>query len=352
VSPPRRTVRARLTALHALLVVAAMAAVLAVSYGLMRGHLLRTLPEPAARDVLGRLAGQYGLALAGTVLLAGAVGWFAAGRMLAPVKKLTATARRISEDRLDERIALQGPDDELRELADTIDAMLDRLQAAVEGQRRFVANASHELRSPLTVIRTEADVTLSDPEATVADLRRMGQSVLEASDRLDALLDALMVLALGRRGVLAREPLDLALAGRRAAADAARAAADGGVRLELHVAPAPVVGDRALLGRLAENLLDNAVRYNQPGGVVELHTVRSGDRARLRVVNSGPIVPPSEVQRLTEPFERLGRHGDGRGAGLGLSIVRAVAEAHGGDVCLAARPQGGLDVTVELPLQA
>jgi signal transduction histidine kinase len=273
----------------------------------MRGHLLRTLPEPLASNVLDRLAAQYVLALIGTLLLAVAVGWVAAGRLLAP------------------------------------------LHESLEAQRRFVANASHELRSPLTVIRTEADVTLADPDATPADLRRMGAAVLEGTDRLDALLDGLMVLAVGQRGMLRPEPLDLAAAGRRAVAETARSAAERGVRLELDIGPAPVVGDKALLGRLAGNLVDNAVRYNRRGGMVELYTQSGGGRAQLRVVNSGPVVPQGEVHRLTEPFERLGRHGDGPGAGLGLSIVRAVAEAHGGQVRLSPRPEGGLDVTVDLP---
>ena len=349
---PGLTVRARLTGLSVLVLVAATAVVLGTSYGLMADHLRATLPAAAADDVLRRLATQYGIALAGTAILALAVGWAAAGRLLRPLKTITATARRVSDERLGERIALEGPQDELRELADTFDAMLDRLQAAMEAQRRFVANASHELRSPLTVIRTEADVALADPEADVAELRRMGETVLEATDRTEALLDGLMVLARSQRGLVQRRPADLAVAARRAAHDAAGAARKAGVRLDVQAQEAPVVGDDPLLARLVGNLVDNAVRYNDAGGRIEVATGRVNGTAHVRVANTGPRVPADAVDRLTQPFERLGRSADGHGAGLGLSIVRAVAEAHGGTVTIAAPTAGGLDVTVELPARS
>jgi len=342
-------VRARLTALSVLVLVAATAIVLGTSYGLMADHLRATLPEVAADDILGRLASQYALALLGTAILALAVGWAAAGRMLRPLKTITATARHVSDERLGERIALAGPRDELRELADTFDAMLERLQESMEAQRRFVANASHELRSPLTVIRTEADVALADPDADVAELRRMGEAVLEATDRTEALLDGLMVLARSQRGLVRRRPADLAVAARRAADEASSAARAAGLDLTVDAGEAPVTGDDHLLARLVGNLVDNAVRYNGPGGRIAVDTGRTNGTAHVRVANTGPRVPAGAVDRLTEPFERLGRSADGRGAGLGLSIVRAVADAHGGDVRIAAPAQGGLDVTVELP---
>jgi signal transduction histidine kinase len=343
------TVRARLTALYVVVLVAATAAVLGVSYGLMADHLRATLPSAAADDVLSRLASQYGIAIVGTALLAVAVGWAAAGRLLRPLTTITATARRVSDERLGERIELGGPHDELRELADTFDAMLERLQESMESQRRFVANASHELRSPLTVIRTEADVALADPDADVAELRRMGETVLEATDRTEALLDGLMVLARSQRGLVHRRPLDLATAAHRAAGEASAAARAAGVELRVDTREAPVVGDDPLLVRLVGNLVDNAVRYNAGGGSVDVTTGRQNGSAHVRVTNTGPRVPEDAVERLTEPFERLGRSADGNGAGLGLSIVRAVAEAHGGTVSIAAPPGGGLDVTVELP---
>jgi signal transduction histidine kinase len=343
------TVRARLTALYVLVLVAATAVVLGTSYGLMADHLHATLPAGAAGDILSRLASQYGIALAGTAIFALAAGWAAAGRMLRPLTTITATARRVSDERLGERIALDGPDDELRELADTFDAMLERLQDSMEAQRRFVANASHELRSPLTVIRTEADVALADPHADVAELRRMGEAVLEATDRTEALLDGLMVLARSQQSLVNRRPADLASAARRAVGEASPAARAAGLDLDVHTGAAPVVGDDPLLARLIGNLVDNAVRYNERGGRVEVVTGRVNGTAHVRVSNTGPRVPETAVERLTQPFERLGRSADGGGAGLGLSIVRAVAEAHGGSVRIAAPRAGGLDVTVELP---
>ncbi|MBI5105819.1 MAG: HAMP domain-containing protein [Solirubrobacterales bacterium] len=341
--------RARLTAVYALVFVLAMAAVLLVSYLLMRGHLQRTLPDADADSVLHQLARQYGLALLGALLLAVALGWLAAGRLLAPIRAITRTARRVSDERLEERIALQGPRDELRELADTFDAMLDRLQGALDGQRRFVANASHELRGPLTVIRTEAEVTLADPDASPAELREMGEAVLEATERTENLLDGLLVLARSQRALLRQDPVDLAVAARRAVSEAADAASAAHVRVRLATCPAPVRGDEALLVRLVGNLVDNGIRYNASGGDVDVRTEARDGHVCVRVENTGAVVPADKVELLTQPFERLGRRADGRGAGLGLSIVRAVAEAHGGALRLRARDGGGLVAEVELP---
>src|SRR4051812_39341390 len=227
--------RLRLTAVHAVVFVAATGVVLLASYLLLKGHLDRTLPAADARAALRDLAREYAIALAGAALLALAIGWVVAGRILEP------------------------------------------LEAALESQRRFVANASHELRSPLTVIRTEAEVTLADPDATEADLRLMGEHVLEATDRTEALLDGLMVLARSQRGLARREDVDLATAARRAADEAADSARAAGVRVQLCAEPAPVCGDEPLLLRLAGNLVDNAIRYNIAGGHVEVRTDRDGD---------------------------------------------------------------------------
>jgi signal transduction histidine kinase len=346
----RPTIRVRLAALYAALVVATTLLLLGISWWLMRRHLFRTLPGPAAHDLSTRLLTQYALALLGIVLVAGVVGWLVAGRVLAPVRGMTATARRVSEERLDERIALSGPDDELRELGDTLDAMLDRLQAAVDAQRRFVSNASHELRSPLTVIRTEADVTLSDPDADVRQLRAMGEVVLEATDRTEVLLDGLLVLARTQRGLRPERPVDLATLVRRAAGYVAHEAAAGRVALRVTAGEARVLGDEPLLERLAANLAENAVRHNEPGGIAELQVGREDGEAVLRVRNTGPPIPPEAVARLAEPFERLDRAGRTPGTGLGLSIVRAVADAHGGRLVLSARSGGGLEAEVRLPL--
>jgi signal transduction histidine kinase len=299
----------------------------------------------AANDrALSHVLLAFGGALLLVTLASVAAGWMVAGRALRPISRITATARSISERTLDARIALDGPRDELRELADTFDSMLERLEAAFESQRRFVANASHELRSPLTVIRTEADVTLTDPHATTGELRRMGEEVLVAADQMDGLLDGLMVLAMSERP--RREPLDLA----SAVGAAARTVFSDDVRVRLDLGPAAVRGERRMLERLAANLIENGVRYNAPGGYVAVSTrVNEGGGAVVDVVNSGPHVDPAVAQRLTEPFERGGRAHDGGGSGLGLSIVRSVAEAHGGRLTLTPRREGGLAVRVTLP---
>ncbi len=218
------------------------------------------------------------------------------------------------------------------------------MQAAFDARERFVANASHELRSPLTVIRTEADVTLTDPDATAEELRAMGREVLGAADEMEALLDGLMVLARSGRELPNREYVDLAAA----AGAAARRVRAGGVRVRLELSPAAVAGERRLLERLAGNLIENGVRYNAPGGFVAVRTSSVGGGAVLDVINSGPVIDPGVAARLVEPFERGGRTGRG-GAGLGLSIVRSVAEAHGGRLALTPRAEGGLAVRVTLP---
>jgi len=293
VTAPRPTVRVRLTALYGGLFAGSAVLLMAVSYWLMEGHLERTLPAAQADEALSRLLTQYAIGLVGVTLVALALGWGLAGRALRPLKTMTATARRVSGDRLgEERIALEGPDDELRELADTMDAMLDRLSTAFDGQRRFIANASHELRSPLTVIRTEADVALADPSAGVRELRAMGEAVLETTDRTDALLESLMLLARSQRGLMRSEPLDLAAAARRAASTVVPEARAAGVDLRLDVAPTPVEGDRGLLERLAGNLLENGVRYNRRGGMVELTTGLDRGRAVLLWSTTGRGCPP------------------------------------------------------------
>jgi signal transduction histidine kinase len=223
--------------------------------------------------------------------------------------------------------------------------LLDRVEAAVERQRRFVANASHELRTPLTVIRTEADVTLADPQATNAELRAMGRVVIEAADRTEQLLDGLLVLASAEHGSRADEPIELAALTRRVAASLRRPAAQAGVALDLQTEPTWVRGDPALLERLVANLLENAIRHS-PGCRARVR-VRPG--ALVEVSNGGSVIAPDVVGRLSEPFQRLDRGRTDRGAGLGLSIVRAVAEAHGGTLVLEAPRAGGLRARVTLP---
>ncbi len=300
---------------------------------------------------LNQLLAQSGIALAFMALVSVGLGWLVAGRVLRPLSAITATARRLEGSTLHERINLKGPQDELKELADTFDQMLGRLDAAFETQRRFVANASHELRTPLAIARTEVDVALANPATGPDELRAMAGRVLEANQRSEHLIEGLLTLARSERQLRAAEPADLAVA----AADALELAAPEIERLGLRVSrvlgAAPVAGDRALLERLVANLVENAVRHNQPGGRVEVDTGRAGPLAVVRVANSGPPIPPAQVGTLFEPFRRLepDRTGSDRGAGLGLSIVRSVATAHGGHATATPLPEGGLEVRVELP---
>ncbi|GAA2513181.1 HAMP domain-containing sensor histidine kinase [Pilimelia columellifera] len=292
------------------------------------------------------------ISAAGTV-----AGYLLTGRALRPIHHVTATARRLSEQTLDQRIGYRGANDEIAELAGTFDAMLDRLGQSFETQKRFVANASHELRTPLAVMRTEIDVTLSDPDADAADLRRMATIVRDASERANGLVDALLVLARSEaqasRGLARREPTDLADGVGGALAAMRREIDRVQIHVDEHLAPATVAGDPDLLGRLAGNLIENAVRYNHLHGRLWVHTGIVDGAAQLVVGNSGFEVAQRDVPGLFEPFRRGGRERTGaRGSGLGLSIVRAVCDAHGGTVSAEAHPapEGGLKVTVRLPL--
>ena len=336
------TLRLRLTALYTLLFGGCGALLLFITSWIVHRQVERTIPPGFSDPALAHMDGQFVLALAGTLLISVALGYLVAGSALSPLRRVTGLAQRVTQERLDERIALHGPADELRELADTVDGMLDRLAGAFEGQRRFVANASHELRTPLTVIRAEVEVTLADPDATETDLRHMGEAVLEAADRTEVLLNSLMVLARSQQAMPRREPVDLAVAARAAEEITAAEAARRGVSVRLDIEPAPITGDPALIERLVANLVENAVRHNVLGGCVQVK-VRPG---LVEVENTGAPIRPVDVRRLAEPFERLHRDTSGPGAGLGLSIVRAVADAHGAELTLEPRAGGGLVATV------
>ena len=297
-----------------------------------------------------------GIALVVLITAAGvATGYMVISRTLRPLRNVTATAHRLSGETLDQRIDYTGTDDEVAELASTFDAMLDRLSESFDGQKRFVANASHELRTPLAVMRTEIDVTMSDPDADIGEFRRMGVVVRDASSRMNALIESLLVLArseaqAGRR--LGRKvPADLAGGVKAALAATERECARLGLSIDQELAPAPVVGDPSLLDRLSGNLIENAVRYNHGQGRIWLRTGSEDGSSWLVVGNTGFDVDPADVPRLFEPFRRAvrDRTGSGRGAGLGLSIVRAVCDAHGGTVGAVALDGGGLEVTVRLP---
>jgi signal transduction histidine kinase len=280
----------------------------------------------------------------------GGLGWFISGRVLRPVRVITETARRASEQHLGERLALTGPRDELKELADTFDGMLERLDAAFATQRRFVANASHELRTPLTVMRTAIDVTLAKPSPTARQLTSMAVRVRRSIDRAESMIEALLTLAVSDQGKLSTEFSDLATW----AEDAIDAAAPEIERLDLRVEvkldPAETTGDPQLLERMITNLVDNAVRHNQPGGWIRLRTGTSDTGAYLEIANSGPFIPDDAVPTLFEPFRRMeARTGVRDGVGLGLSIARSVLTAHRAIVTARSQPAGGLDITVVIP---
>jgi signal transduction histidine kinase len=285
------------------------------------------------------------LSLAGVTLVAAIAGWIVAGRILRPVHQLTAAARTASEQNLSHRIALQGPRDELRELADTFDTMLERLDLAFTSQRQFIANASHELRTPLTVMRTAMDVVLAKPEPTREELVSMAFDVRQAVDHSERLIEVLLVLARNDLSRALTDPLDLAAV----AEDALEGRTAGGVTTTTTLAEAPVTGDGILLERLIANLLDNAERYNVPGGTITISTTADDGVSVLRVVNTGPVVPPDQVDRLFLPFTRLDDRTRHDGFGLGLALVSSIATVHNGIVHASAMPAGGLDVTVRLP---
>lgn len=383
---PHLTIRVRLTLLYTGLFLACGAVVLTITYGLVANSLhSSTTVDPAPEEflagckkalgqppvdinlknkceaafqagadagartqrdaVLADLLGYSGTTLAAGTVLAALAGWFVAGRVLRPVGRITAAARMASEHNLSARVALTGPKDELRQLADTFDDMLGRLEAAFEGQRRFIANASHELRTPLAVMRATVDVVLAKPAPTAQELVGMGSDVRTAVDRAEALVEALLTLARSERGPTAREHVDLATI----LEDVLDSVRPGDSHVHVKLLPAPALGDAILLERLATNLVDNALRHNVADGSVWLTTSTVDGRAVLTVTNTGPVVPADAVEGLFEPFRRLrDRTGDG-GAGLGLAIVAAITSRHGGRVTAVPHDPGGLAVTVTLP---
>jgi signal transduction histidine kinase len=347
---PRPTIRLRMTALYAGLFLAAGALLLGVSYTLLDRHFHRTLPDSVSSDLLAQVRSQYLLALVAVTAIAVLLGWLAAGRVLRPLRAIVGAARAVSGESLDRRIRPHGPDDELRELAETFDDMLARLEAAFNSQRRFVANASHELRTPLTVLRTEVEVTLADPDASAEELRATAEVVRGEVMRSEALIDSLLALARSEASAVGRqEPVQLGALARSVARDTQALAAERGIAVAVRTEPVVVLGDARLLEQLIHNLVENAVVHNHDGGFARLEVGAAGERAVIGVENSGPRIPVDAVPALMEPFQRLSRRRDGgSGAGVGLSMVRAVAHAHGGEVELEARPGGGLAARVSL----
>jgi signal transduction histidine kinase len=311
--------------------------------------------DQAANKAIHYLYTTGSLYFAVIVVIAATGGYLLAKQALRPIAKLTQTAQALSTENLDQRINLGGPDDELRELADTFDDMLARLDQAFDSQRLFVANASHELRTPLSVIRTELEVTLSDPDASSEELRRMGAVVAAAAERAQRLVNSLLTLArlqaVGGGELEVAEPVNLATLVPGALHAVAAEAEEKGVRVETEIEEAITAGDPRLLERLIGNLVENAIRHNVPNGWLRITTGQTNDKVWLHVANGGTVIPGGDVDRLFEPFRR----GSGKvrtatkGAGLGLAIVRLIVEAHQGRLQAAAPPFGGLAVRVELP---
>jgi signal transduction histidine kinase len=291
------------------------------------------------------------IALAVIAVAAAAIGWMIAGRVLRPLSTITAAARRIAASSLHERLALEGPDDELKELADTLDNLFARLEASFDAQRRFAANASHELRTPLTRERALLQVTSADPASTASTWQAVSRELLASNAEQERLIEALLTLASGEADASRRERLNLAVIAAAALASARGEISRLGLRASADIEPAILAGDPLLVQQLVTNLIDNAVRHNVPGGDVRVATGTRDGQVVLSVTNSGPVIPPAEVDRLFQPFQRFGPRPARRdgGHGLGLSIVHAIATSHGATVAARARPGGGLAVDVAFP---
>jgi signal transduction histidine kinase len=351
----KRRLRTRLAVLYASLLLGSGFLLLVVAdlplttFGRAQAHAAGGRSGPArSLTNLPEVLAYSAIALAVLAVASVALGWLVADRALRPLRVITSAARAVSASSLNERLSVAGAYEELRELGDTLNGLFARLEAAFASQRHFVANASHELRTPLAAERTVLQVALADPAASAESLRAACQQVLQLGEQQERLIDALLTLAAGQSGLRHRETFDLAEVASRVVTGRQPGADLRGVRVAASLRPAVAAGDPALVMSLVANLVDNAVRHNMPDGQVQVTTGTHGGRPRLSVSNSGPVVPPGEVGRLLEPFQQLDgertRH-DG-GHGLGMAIVAAVASAHGADLAVRARPEGGLDVTV------
>jgi signal transduction histidine kinase len=379
---PRRTIRMRLTLVYWGLFVASGAALLVVTVALwqgstggafppvppwLSGHLPERSPLPPAYDqrAIGEVQHRFDLdhllvvsaiALGFMAVLAIAIGWLIVGRYLQPLRAITAAARTISATELDERLNLGGPDDELKELGDTFDDLLGRLDRSFRSQRQFAASAAHELRTPHATMRVWLDVAMAKPGPLPPHITDLGDRLRRELDHVDQLIDGLLVLARAQHDAITDEAtlsLDGLVSG--AVAAHASAVAEMGLDVSQHECPeAQVTGSTTLLARLVQNVIDNAVRHNCEGGWVRIRTEVTGPAAHLIVENGGPVLRQGDVRLLAQPFRRLGaeRTASSTGTGLGLSIVASIAEIHGGRLDLCARPAGGLQVTIKLPAAA
>ena len=375
----RPTIRVRLTLLYGASFLLAGAVLVAIMYLLVRnqlqpgvqflapsgvpagdpttGPMQAPLPDDRlvmeqvngfVRQSLTTLLWQSAVVVALSSLVAVGLGWLLASRALAPLQQVTQTARRVSERGLHERIGMTGAKDEVRQLADTFDAMLDRLDRAFDAQRRFVANASHELRTPLAINQTLLEVAAGDPDAP-EDVRRLAKPLLATNARSERLIEGLLLLAHSEQPIVDRRPVDLAEVTETAVQLTAAEAQQRSLAVRTDLAAAPTLGEPVLLERLTVNLLQNAVRHNVPDGSVDVTTESDPEATILTVRNTGPVIPSYEVESLFEPFRRGSGRAVSEGAGLGLSIVRAVATAHGGSVDARSNEDGGLTVRVRLP---
>ena len=365
---PRRTIRVRLALSYWGVFAASGAVLLAVTVALWQGATTTTahVPGPAAGGAppggvttvhgsdLTQLLTVAGIALAIMVVVSIAFGWLVAGRFLQPVRAITAAAKRISASSLHERLNLDGPDDDLKELADTFDELLARLERSFQFERSFVASASHELRTPLTTMRVWLDVATAKPGPQPPQLTALAGRLRHELDHLDVLLDSFLTLARTQQGP-ATDQATLSLDGIAGAAIGRQASAIDDLALSLDHSRCPrawVTGSTTLLSRMVGNVIDNAVRHNEPGGWIRVSTHAGGSLARIVVENGGPVLTEEDVGVLTQPFRRPGaeRTGSDQGTGLGLSIVESIASVHGGALDLSARDGGGLRVSISLPL--
>jgi signal transduction histidine kinase len=368
---PRRTLRAQLAVLYAAVFGLSCVAVAAVAVIFKPNFLVRTscAAAPGTPSPGVSCSQHAGLSFAGTVahdasqnvaglamvavvaVLALGVGWLIAGRVLRPLRTITAAAQDISATNLSQRLAVDGPDDEFRQLGNTLDSLFGRLEASFHTQRHFVANASHELRTPLTAEKAVLQVALADPEATTVTLRSACEKALHWNDQQERLIDSLLTLASSEREIERWEPLDLADSAGMAILNCQKQAERRDIRIDATLASAPVTGDPALAESLIANLVGNAIQHNLDGGLVEITTGITDGLAVITVSNTGPLVPADEVDRLFQPFQRLGtqrlRHPSGHG--LGLAIVSAIVSVHGAALAVNPRPEGGLDITVSFP---
>jgi signal transduction histidine kinase len=387
----RRTVRIRLTLMYGGLFLVCGAALLAITYLLVahatirpgyvrtvrgdsrglrggHGHGYRSTPlrSAAGEGVLTSvIRGQRisdlhqlliwsGIALAIMAIIAAGLGWLLAGRVLRPLRTITTSTREISASNLHRRLALEGPDDELKDLSNTIDALLARLDGSFQAQRAFVANASHELRTPLALSRALLSFALADPEVTLDSLKSTCQEVLDAGTDQEQLIEALLTLAMSQQELEHHESFDLAEIAREVVEAHQARAADQLITIDTVLEQATVSGDPRLARTLLTNLFENALRHNLPGGQVSIALGAPAQRATLTISNTGPQVPADQIERLLQPFRRVApdRGNAGAGHGLGLSIVAAIASAHDATLSIKPNPGGGLRVAIAFPAAA